>query len=175
MLTIEHVTRRANELFESCRTRWRKKLQKGAPKGVTLDIPLDDVLPFTRKVFQAWLWQQVGLQAIPCGYCRALIDVMSLSLDHKTPLRRGGGPELSNLQVICARCNRAKGEFTHEEYLLIVSLMEGPAAHIRQRLEGVLINGNMGNQMKNFPRNKSGKKPGGKVQNALAFEQLPAF
>ena len=173
MLSTKDFEKRANALFESCRDRWRKKLQKGMPKDVKLIIPVDDILPFTRRQFHKWLWDAVGLQAVACVYCRAPIDVLSLSLDHKTPLRRGGGPELDNLQVICKGCNGSKGQFAHEEYVLIVAFMDGPGASFRQRLEGVLRNGEMATMTRFFPRDKGKKKAPTKTQDSLYFSDIP--
>lgn len=171
MLSMDDFKTRADALYESCRSRWRNKLQKDLPKGVKLDLAPGDVLPFSRQQFYSWLWASTGLQAFPCIYCRAPIDILNLSLDHRTPLRRKGGPELSNLEpCMCARCNGAKGEFTHEEYLEIVKLMEGPGAHFRARLEGVLTMGKVGNMMRNFPRQKGKKAPPKLRQTGLSFE-----
>jgi HNH endonuclease len=175
MLSTKDFEKRANQLFESCRDRWRKVLSKGLPKGVDLSIPLEDILPFTRREFQKWLWERTGLNAFPCSYCRAAMDIVSLTLDHKTPLRRGGGPELINLQVICKGCNGSKGQFTHEEYSLLVSFMEGPGASFRQRLEGVLRNGEMASMTRFFPREKGKKKAPTKTQDSLYFSELGDF
>jgi hypothetical protein len=173
MLSAKDFEKRANTLFESCRDRWRKKLAKGLPKGVELNIALEDILPFTRRWFQQWLWIAVGLNATLCPYCRAPIDIITLSLDHKTPLRRGGGPELDNLQVVCKGCNGSKGQFTHEEYSLLVAFMDGPGASFRQRLEGVLRNGEMASMTRFFPREKGKKKASTKTQDSLYFSDLP--
>ena len=172
MLSTKDFEKRANALFESCRDRWRKKLQKGMPKGVKLEIAPEDVLPFTRREFQTWLWSQTGLSAFPCPYCRAAMDIVSLSLDHKTPLRRGGGPELLNLQVVCKGCNGSKGQFTHEEYTLLVSFMDGPGASFRQRLEGVLRNGEMATMTRFFNRKDQPKKVPTKTQDSLYFSDI---
>lgn len=171
MLDTEQFKARANQLFESCRERWRKKLERELPKGVKLSIAPEDVLPFTRFEFHKWLWSQVGLQAVSCNYCRGPIDVLSLQLDHKTPLRRGGGTELSNLQCLCADCNRAKGAFTHDEFARLVHFMEGQGASFRDRLMGVLKMGGLGTQMKFFPQQKkaAGPRKQRKVQSALGF------
>jgi len=149
-------------------------LQRSAPKGVKLAIAPDDVLPFTRKQFYSWLWKQTGLQAIGCPYCRTPIDIISLSLDHKTPLRRGGGPDLSNLQVICKRCNGVKSSFTAEEFQLLVNFMDSSGAHFRQRLEGLLISGSQGQMMQHYPRQKKGDKKPKVTQDAL-FGELSEF
>lgn len=175
MLTRDDFNLRGTKLFSNLRDKWKARLQKTAPKGVILDLMPDQILPFTRNDFLSWLWKQIGLQAISCPYCRAPIDVLSMQLDHKTPLKRGGSPHLDNLHCACGRCNKAKGEFSHDEYLLIVAFMEGPGVTFRQRLEGVLINGNMGNMMKNFPRKKSDKPRTKKVQEVLYFSELPPF
>lgn len=161
---------RADALYESCRSRWRNKLQKGLPKNVELDIAPGDILPFSRQEFYKWLWALTGLNAFPCVYCRTPIDILNLSLDHRTPLRRGGGPELENLGVLCVSCNSVKGEFTEDEFLLIVAFVDGPGAHIRARLEGVMKNGNMATMMRFFPRKKGEKKSPKMKQTGLSFE-----
>lgn len=178
MLSTKDFETRANALFESCRGRWKAKLSKGLPHGVKLVIDPNDVLPFTRRKFQSWLWKQAGLQVILCPYCRAPIDVLSCQLDHKTPLIRGGGPELENLQLLCKGCNGSKGNFTHEEYSLIVQFMEGPGASFRQRLEGVMRNGGMATMMRFFPRKDGKDKRAHKSkmqQDSLEFTNLPDF
>ena len=38
------------------------------------------------------------------------------SIDHKTPISRGGLHSSSNIQVVCLSCNMAKGSRTAEEY-----------------------------------------------------------
>ena len=175
MLTTQDFEKRANALFESCRGRWKAKLQKRLPKDVKLDIAPNDILPFTRHEFHQWLWYRTGLSAFRCPYCRAMIDIISLSLDHKTPLRRGGGPELDNMQVTCKGCNGSKGQFTHEEYARIVAFMEGPGASFRQRLEGVLRNGEMATMTRFFNRKDQPKKAQPKTQDSLYFSDLKEF
>ena len=168
MIGPEQYMKRARTLYSNDRDRWRKRLQKKAPKGVILDIPADEVLPYSQAQFVTWLRTQIEYNAVLCPYCRAAIDIISMQLDHKTPLNRGGGPGLDNKQVICARCNSAKGEFTEYEYNLIVEFMNGPGASFRQRLEGVLTNGSMGKMLRNFPKKKGGK-PKVAVQPPLEF------
>jgi len=40
------------------------------------------------------------------------------TLDHSTPLSRGGTDEVSNLSVVCRYCNQLKADMTLEEYWL---------------------------------------------------------
>jgi hypothetical protein len=158
MLSVDDFRKRSSKLFESCRTRWRTKLEKDLKKQkLSLALSADQILPFTRVQFHKWLWDQMGLQAIPCPFCRAPIDILSMELDHRTPLRRGGGPELQNLEPICRRCNSIKGELTREEYVVLIAFLEGPGAHFRQRLEGSLISGGLGKMLRHFPRKKGDK------------------
>lgn len=167
MINIDQYRKRVAKLYSNDRDKWRAKLQKQAPRGVKIIIPASDVLPYTQQQFMEWMWTQIQLQAILCGYCRAPIDILSMELDHKTPLRRGGDMNLSNRQCICRRCNGIKGEFTHEEFLIIVAFMDGPAAHFRKRIEGMLTLGKIGNMMRRFPRKKTQKE--GPVQDSLYF------
>lgn len=173
MLDIDQFRERGNQLYESCRSRWKNKLVKSLPKGVKLNLRPDEILPFVRPVFIQWLWKEFGLQAHSCPYCTAPIDILSMQLDHKTPLRRGGGPEMENLQCICRRCNQIKGELTHEEFSALLLFMETGGGFFRSRLEGVLINGWQGGMMKFFPKGK--KQPRETVQPALNFQELGEF
>ena len=173
MIDTDQFQKRTDTLYKTCRDRWKKVLEKGLPKGVSLDLKPDQILPFTRLEFQKFIWKELGLQARPCPYCRTPIDVLSMQLDHKTPLSRKGGPDLSNLQCLCKECNGSKGNFTHEEYTLLVEFMERQGASFRKRLEGVMRNGGMATMMRFFPKQKKGetrKKKTSKKQDSLYFE-----
>jgi 5-methylcytosine-specific restriction endonuclease McrA len=51
-----------------------------------------------------------------CPYCLGELDVKNMSLDHKTPIDRGGDKHIDNLIICCLRCNRCKGVLTENEY-----------------------------------------------------------
>ena len=70
---------------------------------------------FTVDQAQALLVEQGGC----CAYCRA--DVR-LSLDHKTPLSRGGSNGIENLQWLCISCNSRKRTRTDEEYRALAGI-----------------------------------------------------
>ena len=57
-----------------------------------------------------------------CG-CPLILDhkMFSPSLDHKTPLSKGGKNETSNYAVSCIRCNRLKRSMDYE---LVMSIMQ---------------------------------------------------
>ena len=44
-----------------------------------------------------------------CGLCGATKNERPLDVDHIVPRSRGGRTEYSNLQVLCSKCNRSKG------------------------------------------------------------------
>jgi len=49
-----------------------------------------------------------------CPYCEETITPRTMSLDHPTPLSRGGSPAM--LQVCCLKSNREKGCLTAAEF-----------------------------------------------------------
>ena len=59
-----------------------------------------------------------------CSYCDAKITKKNFSVDHATPLSRGGDTDQYNIVYCCSDCNSAKGEMTDEEWLDLLSLVE---------------------------------------------------
>ena len=51
-----------------------------------------------------------------CVYCDADITGRKSSIDHITPVSQGGTSEITNLQLLCRRCNSSKGDRNDEEY-----------------------------------------------------------
>lgn len=49
-----------------------------------------------------------------CSYCGTSENI---TIDHMTPLHRGGSDNISNLQPACRACNADKRNMTHAEYL----------------------------------------------------------
>lgn len=44
-----------------------------------------------------------------CARCKRRLTSDEVTIDHVVPLSRGGMTEITNLQVLCRPCNRAKG------------------------------------------------------------------
>jgi hypothetical protein len=51
-----------------------------------------------------------------CYYCNTGLNIVSLTVDHLTPLSRHGGHGLANCVAACYRCNEAKADMTEEEF-----------------------------------------------------------
>ena len=50
-----------------------------------------------------------------CYYCGRTHRIGYLEIDHKWPVSRGGGNQMSNLQLLCTACNMRKGVQGDEE------------------------------------------------------------
>lgn len=61
-----------------------------------------------------------------CIYCRVDLRASGFHRDHIIPLVRGGTNYISNIQLLCPKCNMKKHEKNHEEYLSEISKNESP-------------------------------------------------
>ena len=57
-----------------------------------------------------------GQQEGRCNGCRSAFEFRHLEVDHVIPRSGGGGDHIDNLQLLCAHCNRVKGD-RPQEYL----------------------------------------------------------
>ena len=60
---------------------------------------------------RAALARQQGKRCAYCGLTR------NLTLDHRTPICRGGSDALRNLALACYACNKQKGPMTEAEWV----------------------------------------------------------
>ncbi len=58
-----------------------------------------------------------GQQEGRCNGCRSEFPFRVLEVDHDIPQRAGGQDNIENLQLLCAHCNRVKGDRS-QEYLV---------------------------------------------------------
>ncbi len=63
-----------------------------------------------------------GTQEGRCNGCRTEFPFRQFEVDHVVPRSRGGADHLENLQLLCAHCNRTKGD--REQAYLIARLRE---------------------------------------------------
>src|SRR5581483_6802823 len=92
----------ARWLLSDHRTRAKKK-------GAVLDFGLGDV-------------RQMLAEHSLCEYCQMPL-FFAVSLDHRTPIGRGGKHALDDLAVCCARCNGIKGILTEGELRELLTLL----------------------------------------------------
>lgn len=111
MLTAEIFEERIEALWASQKRMAAPKKWKGGKRAGSIRRPAAPI-EFNKQQLREWLWQRVGLNAIPCPYCGAPIDIVSLTLDHIHPRSIGGDFSLSNMQPICKDCNSMKGDMT---------------------------------------------------------------
>jgi hypothetical protein len=80
--------------------KYRRRMREAVGKG------------FVQADLDRLLLEQKNL----CLGCRMDIETC-FTVDHKTPLSRGGTNEPVNLQLLCLPCNSSKGTRTNEEWL----------------------------------------------------------
>ncbi len=55
-------------------------------------------------------------EELPCFYCSVVTTLGTRTVDHKTPISRGGEHVLENVCCACRSCNSSKGKLTAEEF-----------------------------------------------------------
>jgi hypothetical protein len=74
-------------------------------------------MPVIAKLGRKDLIGLVESQSYACALTGWPLKPETASLDHQIPVSRGGDHELSNLQVLDYRVNKAKGTMTNEEFI----------------------------------------------------------
>jgi 5-methylcytosine-specific restriction endonuclease McrA len=97
-------------IYNGQQHRKRKELEN--PKA-TLDFTLQEL----RDLVAAAL-------GTPCPYSGVKLSLSNLSVDHATPIARGGTWALDNLEVITSASNFRKGSLTSTEYKKFVHGLE---------------------------------------------------
>ena len=70
-----------------------------------------------RKLRKTPWWRQ-KLARGECHYCEKVFAGEALTMDHKTPISRGGVTSKGNVVVCCKECNSAKKYYTPAEMIL---------------------------------------------------------
>jgi 5-methylcytosine-specific restriction endonuclease McrA len=96
----------ASDVLALIRQRERRKQRqlKNAHVGLVLDAdsrPRREAIP--REIREA-VWKRDGGACVECN------ETFDLQYDHIIPVSRGGATTVSNLQVLCGDCNRAKSD-----------------------------------------------------------------
>lgn len=83
-------------------------------------------VPFGLDAFRADVLSVMGGKkdgALICRYCRRAFTIAEIAVDHATPLSRGGGLDLDNLDYPCGACNDRKGSLTLDEYAHLLAFL----------------------------------------------------
>lgn len=94
-----------------------------------------------------------------CPYCGVPLSVFNFSVDHETPISRGGAKALENCRLVCKTCNLTKGDFTDAEFVRIMEFAASGGPDFKKHLMGKL---RMGGIIFNRGRRRWAKKFGGK-------------
>lgn len=73
---------------------------------------------FKAKELRQTQWWKQKLAAGVCYYCEQKFSKEDLTMDHKTPIARGGKSSKGNLVVACKSCNTEKKHLTPAEQIL---------------------------------------------------------
>jgi len=79
------------------------------------------------------------LEHCPC--CKRGILPEDISADHIQPRSRNGALKMSNVQFVCQRCNRAKGDLTDKEFRDLLNLMRNRPEMSKSVLRRLLASG----------------------------------
>ena len=99
----------------------------------TKELGLDRSCLPTRVEIQEWLENT----PLVCYYSGVPLEISNLHVDHKVPLSRGGGSDLSNLCLTCPKMNSSKGKLTDlefQELLSLISKWEDNGVYLLSRL-----------------------------------------
>ena len=154
MYDSDSVRRRCRVIYDGQVARHRKKLQRSAGRNVKLEIPANQVLPYSFQEFFDWVWHRYGVKPFPCPWCGAMIDFISMQIDHRLPLNHGGSIGLDNQEAVCEGCNTLKGSQSPDEFEALLRFLSALSPSHRKYLEQRIRAGAAANRMRFFPHKK---------------------
>ncbi len=103
------------ELKRLCQTRLQEYIER---RGLSIwDYRLMDETPVSDSLRFRVLKEAKGR----CALCGITLKELPLDIDHIIPISKGGKTEYSNLQVLCSKCNRSKGNKDTTDFRNIIS------------------------------------------------------
>lgn len=78
---------------------------------------------FERKIIKNYIKSAEKI----CHYCKTKLENHNITIDHKTPLKRGGFTERKNICISCKSCNTLKADMTEAEILIFLEMIRGKA------------------------------------------------
>jgi hypothetical protein len=115
----------ADALLARCRRLLHDHRTRAKKDGVELDYGLDEV-------------RQLLASSPCCRWCRLPL-AFDVSLDHVTPIGRGGPHALHNVVAVCRRCQALKGQLDGAEMEFLREFLDGCSpigrADVERRLQ----------------------------------------
>ena len=99
------------QLVAACEARIARFLDE---RGIGVWSGLVESLPVPESIRY-----QVLARDRKCVLCGAGPETVQLQVDHITPRSRGGSNDLTNLQVLCATCNRGKSNRDDTDFTVV--------------------------------------------------------
>ena len=99
---------------------------------VKCEISLDEI----RRLF-------LQVYGKKCRYCERRLDVSNMVCDHVKPLSDGGDSIVSNLQIVCDRCNTRKGSLSHSDYERLLKWLMKQSKDMRDYILRKLAKGDL--------------------------------
>ena len=90
-------------------------------RSPSLSIPLPEVIKLNRYIHLPYkditfCKKNIFLRDnFECQYCGKRLSTSDLTLDHVTPLSRGGRDSWDNVVTACRKCNHQKGDYMPDE------------------------------------------------------------
>jgi 5-methylcytosine-specific restriction endonuclease McrA len=119
-----------SSFIELTGNRYRSLLERLKRKG--LPAP-----SFTLEDLRADLLRVMGGDEdgpLICRYCHRAFTLQEIALDHATPLSRGGGLGLDNIDFPCQQDNARKGSLTVSEYQALLAFLDTQHPLARQNI-----------------------------------------
>ena len=100
------------------------------PKEVTLNGKKPRASPKKQNQRLQWLKKHPF-----CVYCGCLLIERNSTLDHYVPRSKGGNSHVSNLHLVCIKCNSIKGSLSPERWKQILPILKESGYFFMSKLE----------------------------------------
>lgn len=81
----------------------------------------------TMKIERPWTLEECYekvCRPVICPYCEITIPFQNISLDHKIAKSDGGLNDITNIQLVCLRCNMLKGKLNDAEFRRLIFIVK---------------------------------------------------
>ncbi len=172
---------RTRQMFDGMRRDYRK---------VVDDVGAE--MLFSLGVFRVAI-EQLFDSGAHCPYCEEMLTIKNISTDHKIPTSRAAefvdllnkfgiscdsitadaaAFDFANLQFVCKRCNKRKGDLTFHEYASLVSFIEN---HFPKKARTYIFTKLSSTPFRWWSKHKENKDVSSKAEKVSAVSQNKLF